>query len=188
MSAYLASLDMVVRLSPFDATGRSRIAQLTQRSNQFNLTTRRYDEAAIEAFEMRPDVFTLQVRLADRCGDNGMISIVICIQAGSEWIIDTWLMSCRVLNRRLEEAVLDVLASTGLSRGITRLTGHYVPTDRNGMVRGHYHHLGFAPGPTSAGVDVWHLDLAGYQPRRPPMTIVLGDGIRGLINDFPQQP
>lgn len=178
MAAYLASLDMVVRLSAFDSTGRSRIAQLTQRSNQFNLTTRRYDEAAIEAFEMRPDVFTLQVRLADRCGDNGMISIVICIQAGSEWIIDTWLMSCRVLNRRVEEAVLDVLAATGRSRGITRLTGHYLPTERNGMVRGHYPRLGFAPGPSADGVDVWHLDLAGYQPRKPPMTFVLGDGIQ----------
>lgn len=188
MAAYLASLDMVVRLSPFDSTGRTRIAQLTQRSNQFNLTTRRYDEAAIQAFEIRPDVFTLQVRLADRCGDNGMISIVICIQAGSEWIIDTWLMSCRVLNRRVEEAVLDVLASTGLSRGITRLTGHYVATGRNGMVREHYRRLGFVPGPASAGVDVWHLDLASYQPQRPPMTFVLGDGIQGALNAAPQSP
>jgi FkbH-like protein len=188
MAAYLASLAMVVRLAPFDATGRARIAQLTQRSNQFNLTTRRYDEAAIQAFELRPDVFTLQVRLADRCGDNGMISIVICIQAGTEWIIDTWLMSCRVLKRRVEEAVLDVLASTGLSRGITRLTGHYVPTDRNAMVQGHYPSLGFAPGPAFDGVEVWHLDLAGYQPRRPPMTFVLGDGVRGPLDAVPESP
>jgi FkbH-like protein len=188
MEAYLASLDMVVRLSPFDATGRSRIAQLTQRSNQFNLTTRRYDEAAVEAFERHPDAFTLQVRLADRCGDNGMISVVICTQSGTEWIIDTWLMSCRVLNRRVEEAVLDVLAATAIDRGITRLTGHYVPTERNGMVREHYPRLGFAPGPASAGVDVWHLVLAGYQPRRPPMTFILGDGIRDPDHSVPRSP
>jgi len=178
MEAYLTSLDMVLWLSPFDAMGRARIAQLTQRTNQFNLTTRRYDEAALEAFEKRCDVFTLQIRLADRCGDNGMISVVICTQSGTEWIIDTWLMSCRVLNRGVEEAVIDVLAAAALDRGITRLTGLYLATERNGMVRDHYPRLGFVQGSASADAEVWHLDLAGYKPRRPPMRYVLGEGIR----------
>lgn len=179
MDSFLASLDMVIRFQAFDATGRSRIAQLTQRSNQFNLTTRRYDEAAIKAFETRADAFTLQIRLADRCGDNGMIGVVICNQQGTEWVIDTWLMSCRVLQRRVEEAVLDVLAATGRDRGITKLIGYYVPTERNGMVRDHYLRLGFTVGPDAAGIEAWHLDLAAYAWRRPPMRFILADGIVG---------
>lgn len=180
MAAYLTSLGMVLRCSPFDATSRARIAQLTQRSNQFNLTTRRYDEAAIAAFERRPDAFTLQVRLADRCGDNGMISVIICTLVGTEWVIDTWLMSCRVLQRGVEAAVMDVLVATARSRGITRITGLYRPSGRNGLVRDHYRNLGFTKGDTDGDVEAWHLDPADHLPRRPPMDIVLGEGIHGF--------
>lgn len=179
MEAYLASLDMTIRFAPFDAVGRSRIAQLTNRSNQFNLTTRRRDEASIAALESRADAFTLQVRLSDRFGDNGMIGVVVCIASGSDWLIDTWLMSCRVLNRRVEEAVLDVLAASASDRGITRLVGLYIPTDRNGMVKDHYARLGFRPAGTEHGADRWHLELADHVPRRPPMRMVVAPGIRG---------
>ena len=171
MGAYLRSLDMTIRFAPFDAIGRPRIAQLTNRSNQFNLTTRRYDEAAIAALESRADVFTLQVRLSDRFGDNGMISVVVCNTAAADWVIDTWLMSCRVLNRRVEEAVLDMLATSARGRGVTRLVGVYIPTERNGMVRDHYARLGFQPAGSENGVDRWHLDLTNYVPRQPPMRV-----------------
>lgn len=177
MDAYLESLDMTVHVAPFDAVGRARIAQLVNRSNQFNLTTRRHDEAAIAAFETRPDAFTLQIRLADRFGDNGMIGVVICTARGTDWVIDTWLMSCRVLNRRVEEAVLDVLVTGGRARGIERLVGLYVPTDRNGMVRDHYARLGFQPAGMEHGADRWRLDLADALPRNPPLRVVVAAGI-----------
>lgn len=176
MDAYLRSLDMTIRFAPFDAIGRPRIAQLTNRSNQFNLTTRRYDEAAIAALESRGDAFTLQVRLSDRFGDNGMIGVVVCILEGTDWVIDTWLMSCRVLNRRVEEAVLDVLATSGRDRGVAGLVGLYVPTDRNGMVRDHYSRLGFQSAGTERGANRWHLDLEDYVPRIPPMRVVVAAG------------
>ena len=78
MDAYLASLDMTITFQPFDATGRARIVQLINKSNQYNLTTRRYTDPEVTAAENDPEVFTLQVRLADVFGDNGMISVVIC--------------------------------------------------------------------------------------------------------------
>jgi len=177
LGEYLSSLEMVIRFSPFDETGRSRISQLTNRSNQFNLTTRRYDDSAIAAFEKCLDAFTLQIRLSDRFGDNGMIAVVICTTSGTDWEIDTWLMSCRVLNRRVEEAVLDVLAVNALKRGITRLVGTYIPTEKNAMVRGHYPGLGFETAGCRGGSEIWHLDLTSYLPKHPPMQFHLAEGI-----------
>ena len=112
VDAYLASLDMTITFQPFDATGRARIVQLINKSNQYNLTTRRYAEPEVIEVENSPDIFTLQVRLSDIFGDNGMISVVICRPASPDtgqpaaWEIDTWLMSCRVLGRRVEHMVL----------------------------------------------------------------------------------
>src|SRR5581483_6064567 len=105
---YLASLEMTIAFAPFDAAGRQRITQLINKTNQFNLTTRRYTEAEIAALERDPSRFTLQVRLADRFGDLGMIGVVICGPGSGrfEWEIETWLMSCRVLGRKVEEAML----------------------------------------------------------------------------------
>jgi len=98
---------MEIGFSPFDAVGRARIAQLINKSNQFNLTTRRYAEHEIASLESDPDAFTLQVRLIDAFGDNGMIGVVICRPLSeADWEIDTWLMSCRVLGRRVEHMVL----------------------------------------------------------------------------------
>ncbi len=105
VDAYLRSLDMRMTLQPFDDTGRARITQLINKSNQFNLTTRRYTEAEVAAVQNDPTAFTLQVRLADTFGDNGMISVVICRRDRNDWNIDTWLMSCRVLGRKVEVAV-----------------------------------------------------------------------------------
>ena len=90
MDAYLASLDMTITFQPFDATGRARIVQLINKSNQYNLTTRRYTEPESARGGERPDVFTLQVRLADIFGDNGMISVVICRPAGNRGLGDRY--------------------------------------------------------------------------------------------------
>ncbi len=158
---YLRSLAMTIRFAPFDEPGRARITQLINKSNQFNLTTRRYTEGEIAELIGRGDVLTLQVRLEDTFGDNGMISAVICRLIGEDWEIDTWLMSCRVLGRRVEQAVLSQLIRMAAARGASRLIGIYRPSERNGIVAQHYAKLGFALEQTkSDGAQVWALKVA----------------------------
>ena len=158
---YLASLAMRIDFRPFDAVGRSRVAQLINKSNQFNLTTRRYTEAEVTAMGEDAALLTLQVRLADRFGDNGMIAVVICRPVEPHILeIDTWLMSCRVLGRRVEEAVLHEIAGRARARGIAELRGRYIASDRNAMVAGHYAKLGFAALDNEGDDTLWRLDLA----------------------------
>jgi FkbH-like protein len=160
MDGYLATLDMTMTVQAFDAIGRARITQLINKSNQFNLTARRYTDAEVDQVAAQPDCLTLQIRLTDVFGDNGMISVVICRPAGSDWVIDTWLMSCRVLGRKVERAVLQEILGRARSQGIARLVGRYVPTDRNAMVKDHYAGLGFAPaGQDADGSSLWALDV-----------------------------
>lgn len=172
LDAYLASLQMTIVFAPFDARGRGRIAQLINKSNQFNLTTRRYGELDVAKFETDPDVFTLQVRLLDAFGDNGTIGTVVCRKtAPHEWEIDTWLMSCRVLGRRVEEMVLREILAHARSRGIERLVGTYLPTNRNALVRDHYAKLGFTLiDRDHAGGTTWALDTA-HEIEAAPMAV-----------------
>jgi FkbH-like protein len=171
MGAYLASLDMVAHIARFDAAGRARITQLINKTNQFNLTTQRYSETEVAAFEADPDAFGLQVRLQDRFGDNGMISVVLCKRENDRWLIDTWLMSCRVLNRRLEEQVLNVLQASAREQGIRELVGVYRPTAKNGMVKDHYRKLGFTLVSETDDLAIWALDVGSYAPRTVPIAV-----------------
>ena len=174
VDAYLASLDMTITFQPFDATGRARIVQLINKSNQYNLTTRRYTDPEVTAAENDPEVFTLQVRLADIFGDNGMISVVICRpgEAGV-WDIDTWLMSCRVLGRKVEHMVLREILEHARAAGVHKVTGTYRPTDRNKLVVDHYARLGFEKvmeeGP---GLTRWELLVENADPANAPMKVV----------------
>lgn len=169
---YLASLDMVLTVQAFDAQGRSRIAQLVNKSNQFNLTTRRYTEGDVAVLESDPDKFTLQVRLADKFGDNGMISVVIFDKGSDIWSCDTWLMSCRVLGRRVEEAVLDIVAKAAIAAGAKSLSGTYLPTPKNALVERHFEKLGFAKTADAAdGATHWELPLNRYESPNLPMVI-----------------
>jgi FkbH-like protein len=156
---YLASLEMTITFQPFDATGRARILQLLNKSNQYNLTTRRYTEPEILEVENDSKVFTLQVRLTDIFGDNGMISVVICRSAEPRvWDIDTWLMSCRVLGRKVEHAVLREILRHAQALGIDKLCGTYRPTERNALVVDHYARLGFSKICEEAnGLTRWEL-------------------------------
>jgi FkbH-like protein len=173
LNAYLESLNMSITFQPFDELGRARIAQLISKSNQFNLTTRRYSEAQVGEIESDPGCFTLQVRLADTFGDNGMISVIICRRETNAWLIDTWLMSCRVLGRCVEQAVLQELVRHARSLGINRIVGIYRPTERNRLVEDHYAKLGFVECECAAeGSTMWSLDVAGYQDGVLPMKVV----------------
>jgi FkbH-like protein len=176
LDTYLRSLQMEITFQPFDEVGRNRIAQLINKSNQFNLTTRRYTETEVAAAGSDPDCFTLQVRLADTIGDNGMISVVICRKAEPDsWEIDTWLMSCRVLGRRVEEMVLREIGRHAESAGIARIVGRYLPTERNMMVRQHYQNLGFTKkGEDSRGATTWELILPVTVPEAPMVVRRLG--------------
>jgi FkbH-like protein len=180
---YLRSLHMMATISPFKAVGRIRIAQLINKSNQFNLTTRRYSESEVEAFENDPLKFCLQVRLTDRFGDNGMISVVIFDKDRDEWSCDTWLMSCRVLGRRVEELLLATVAEAARSAGAKRLKGTYIPTKKNGLVVEHFAKLGFTKtGDLPDGGTTWALELAGYIAPELPMQIMNGDDPGSVTN------
>ena len=169
---YLASLAMECDLRPFDAAGRTRIAQLVNKSNQFNLTTRRYTEAEVAAMEADPSLFTLQIRLTDRFGDNGMISVVIFRKESEEWVCDTWLMSCRVLGRRVEEAALAAVAKAARAEGARCLLGEYIPSAKNRMVAEHFGKLGFdRTAAESDGRTLWRLDLSHWSAPELPMAL-----------------
>ncbi|MEP6730568.1 MAG: HAD-IIIC family phosphatase [bacterium] len=173
LDEYLASLDMEIVFQPFDDVGRARITQLINKSNQFNLTTRRYTEAEVEAVAADPGAFTLQVRLLDSFGDNGMISVIICRGVGGEvWEIDTWLMSCRVLGRKVEQMMLHELLRHASAHGATALVGSFIPTDRNGIVEEHYAKLEFELAQRDAdGTTSWRMPVAGTVVAPPPMRV-----------------
>jgi FkbH-like protein len=172
LESYLASLAMEITFQPFDETGRARIAQLINKSNQFNLTTKRYTEAQVAAMQHDPAYFTLQVRLSDAFGDNGMISVVICHRATKEiWEIDTWLMSCRVLGRRVENMVLKAILDQAKKEGVRTLLGTYTPTDRNKLVQEHYQKLGFHLVKTEGQIFTFELDVNGAVVEGAPMTV-----------------
>ena len=173
VEAYLRSLEMEITFKPFDSAGRARIAQLIGKSNQFNLTSRRYSEAEVEAAEHDPDCFTLQVRLKDVFADNGMICVIICRRNGDDLEIDTWLMSCRVLGRKVELAVLQTICEHARHIGARAVVGIYRPTARNKMVEQHYPKYGFALKDRLAdGTTTWLLDPAAVEFEDIPMQIV----------------
>ena len=173
LNEYLASLDMEITFQPFNETGRARIAQLINKSNQFNLTTRRYTETEVAEMENDSTCFTMQVRLTDTFGDNGMISVIICKPtADGNWEIDTWLMSCRVLGRGVEKMVLRHMLEHASERGVAKLIGVYRPTDRNKLVEQHYGKLGFTEVEhRSDGTTVWELDVATANVEPCPMRV-----------------
>ena len=166
LPAYLRSLEMQLIWRRFDAIGLQRTVQLINKTNQFNLTTRRYTDDDVKGVMADNRAFGLQLRLTDRFGDNGIISIVIGkMDEADDLLIDTWLMSCRVLGRQVEPTTLNLVAAEGQRLGARRLVGEYLPTKKNGMVRDHYERLGFVKEREEAsGASRNILDLAGFVP------------------------
>ncbi len=140
---YLLSLEMHGETEHFKPVYYARITQLTNKSNQFNLTTRRYTQAQIEELADDREHITLYGRLSDRFGDNGVVSVVIGRIEGDVCHVELWLMSCRVLKRDMEYAMMDALVGECMSRGINSIHGYYYPTAKNGMVRDFYGSMGF---------------------------------------------
>lgn len=173
VESYLKSLDMVLEWGRFDATNLTRIVQLINKTNQFNLTTKRYTEDEVRAIMADVGAVGLHFRLKDRFGDNGLIAVVIGKMQGDELVIDTWLMSCRVLKRRVEEATLDVLAGEARRLGARFLVGEYRRTPKNEMVKDHYPRLGFDADSGGEGETTrWSFYLHGRDRPNFPMKIV----------------
>lgn len=161
---YLRSLEMTAVIDDFIPVYLARITQLTNKSNQFNLTTRRYTTAQMETVAQSDDYIRLYGKLIDKFGDNGVVSVVIGKKNGAYLDIDLWLMSCRVLKRNMEQAMLDTLVSKAAAAGISTLRGFYYPTAKNKMVRELYGTFGFTKVSEDAdGNSVWELPLAGYE-------------------------
>jgi FkbH-like protein len=176
LAAYLEGLDMRLTWRRFDPLGLPRIVQLINKTNQFNLTTQRITEGEASALLADPEAIALQFRLVDRLGDNGMIGVVIArLTEPATYAIETWLISCRVLGRGVERAVLAVLAEAVGQAGGYDLVGRYRPSPKNAMVRDHYPMLGFTPLATEPdGTETFRLALADYRPGPSPIVIAQG--------------
>jgi FkbH-like protein len=143
--SYLQGLDMKLIWRRIDTVGLQRVVQLVHKTNQFNLTTRRHSAGELAALIGDRNAIGLQLRLTDRFGDNGIIGVIIGrMDADCNMVIDTWLMSCRVLGRNVEEASLNILARLAAAMGAKTLVGEYLKTAKNGMVKDHYSKLGFS--------------------------------------------
>jgi len=164
MGAYLESLAMVATVSPFSSVDAPRLSQLINKSNQFNLTTRRRTEADIYALIDSPSHACFSVRLKDQFGDHGLISILIAEKLEQRMLIDTWLMSCRVLKRQVEDVVLNEIVRLAASSGCTKLQGIYLPTAKNEMVRDFYSRMGFSLVRDAVDVREFELDLISFRP------------------------
>jgi FkbH-like protein len=164
MASYLESLQMEGVISEFAPVDVPRLSQLINKSNQFNLTTRRRSEAEVLAVMNDPACAAYSMRLKDRFGDHGLISIVIGRKEGATMHLDTWLMSCRVLKRQVEEEVLNEIARLAKIRGCARLEGVYLPTPKNEMVRDFYGRMGFTLTSESETKREFELRLDRFQP------------------------
>lgn len=157
--AYLEGLDMKAVCAPFDPFHYPRIAQLTQRSNQFNLRTVRYTEAEIEAIAQNENHICLYFMLKDKFGDHGLISVVILDKQDEDTLfVSEWLMSCRVLKRGMEEYIINAIIQTAADRGFRKVIGQYIPTPKNSMVKDLYEKMGFAP----AGENLFEAEVDGF--------------------------
>jgi FkbH-like protein len=146
LDAFLQGLNMRGTCRPIGPENLARVVQLTNKTNQFNLTTKRYTEAQIERLRAMPDAWSGVFTLVDGYGDHGIIGLLIAVPADTPatWEIDTWLMSCRVLGRRFEEFMADRLIEAARQRGVSRIVGVYRPTEKNSLVADLYPRLGFA--------------------------------------------
>lgn len=164
---YLKSLEMHAKIESFIPLYMARIAQLTNKSNQFNLTTKRYTQAEIEEVSNDDKYLTLYGKLEDIFGDNGVISVVIGHINKTILDIDLWIMSCRVLKRDVEKAMLDVLVKRALEKGIKEIHGYYYPTAKNGMVKDFYELQGFTKiKEDDKGNTEWILKIdKDYEPK-----------------------
>lgn len=165
IDSFLSSLDMRGTIFPFNEVDISRITQLINKTNQFNLTTRRYSESQVKKFMDGKDHISLAVRLKDRFSDYGLISIFLGLIEESIINIDTWLMSCRVFSRSVEHFLFNRILEDCKRKNIRAIKGVYVPSRKNNIVKDLYKDLGFSLIETKGdGASIWHLDVKADTP------------------------
>ncbi|WP_267405618.1 MULTISPECIES: HAD-IIIC family phosphatase [unclassified Chryseobacterium] len=158
---FLKSMNMVSDVQAFNNFSKPRVSQLTQRSNQFNLRTIRYTEQEVENLMNSEDHHTISFTLEDKYGDNGLICVIVLEKKDQETLfIDTWLMSCRVLKRGMEDFTLNTIVDIAKKNGFKYVVGEYIPTSKNQMVADHYGRLGF-----DVQEDKWILNVDQYQTK-----------------------
>jgi len=164
--SYLTSLVMVAEAVPYQACDAARISQLFNKSNQFNLCTRRYTEKEIRDTIENPDVLSVQVRLADRFGDHGLISMAHAVPVGNATArLENWVMSCRVLKRGVEQLLCNLLVSEAQRRGLEQIEFDFYPTAKNGLVKDLYAQLGFQKSmDLDQGGSRWLVKTSSYVP------------------------
>ena len=158
---FLGSLEMVSIVKPFDKFYTPRIAQLSQRSNQFNLRTVRYTEQDIQKIISDPGYLSLYFTLEDKFGEYGLINLIILEKKPGYLFIDTWLMSCRVLKRGMEDFVLNNIIRLAKENNFTIIAGEYIPTEKNELVKEHYQKLGFIQ-----KNGLWEMDVHAFEERK----------------------
>jgi FkbH-like protein len=163
---FLQSLEMRIVVSRFDHFHLPRIAQLIQRSNQFNLTTQRHNEAECARMMKDLSIIPLYVKLSDKLGDHGLISVVILEVQDKNLCIKDWLMSCRVFSRGVERYVMNEVFAYARKTGATQVVGRFIPSSRNEIVRDFYRQFGFSPVFEAEGSIEWTLSVQEYQPTR----------------------
>jgi FkbH-like protein len=164
---FYRSLEQVVEIAPVGASTLARVAQLTQKTNQFNLTTRRYTEQQIAEMAQCPEWRAWWLRVRDRYADNGLVGVAITRLEGETCEIDTFLLSCRVIGRTVETALLAHLAKDAQARGARLLQGWFLPTRKNAPAREFYPEHGFEAAEQKDDGVLWRLDLAKREPRTP---------------------
>ncbi len=163
LEEYYRSLEMTVELAPLTPATRARISQLTQKTNQFNLTTRRYDEAGVAALAADNSTRIYGCNVRDRFGDNGLVGVVIVHDRPPAWEIDTFLLSCRVIGRSIESAMLSHVAGQAHRAGVHLLRGWFLPTAKNQPAEDFYSRHGFELVQTREGASLWQYDLRRRQ-------------------------
>lgn len=152
-------LELEAEIAPLEPATLARVAQLTQKTNQFNLTTHRRSERQVAEMAERADSQVLTIRLRDRFGDHGLVGIAITSDESETCEIDTFLLSCRVIGRTVETALLSHVASGAISRGCQQLSGWFLPTKKNAPARDFYSQHGFQLQKQNGEGALWTLDL-----------------------------
>lgn len=160
-------LEQEAELEPVSDLTLARVAQLTQKTNQFNLTTRRYTETQIADMAKQPEWHIFSIKVCDRFGDHGLVGVAITHDVGEQCEVDTFLLSCRVIGRTVETAFLAHLAESAAQRGRKRLEGWFLPTKKNVPARDFYEQHGFELQATSCEGSLWTLDLKTSKLRCP---------------------
>jgi FkbH-like protein len=165
---YLRSLGVTVTIERNALRNVPRIAELTQKSNQFNLTTRRYSEAEVEALMAAPGAAVYALHVRDRFGDSGLTGIVVSRFVGSDLVIDSFLMSCRVIGRDIEMAFWDRVIQDGVAKGCTAISAEFIRSRKNGQVEDFFDRLGLTRVGESADHRRYRSDIASLALARPP--------------------